>query len=117
MLKLRDGFSVIEALIAVAILSIAVIGLVTTIGTFSSTTVDRTVLNCLVDAASTALYKCQAGVDSNPNSTCGGSTISIAGTSGYCAPATGTCTTVTAVATASPQGKTVSLTTQICNFN
>ncbi|MCC6345617.1 MAG: type II secretion system protein [Nitrospirales bacterium] len=117
MLKLRGGFSVIEALIAVAILSIALVGLVTTIGKFSSSTVDRTVLNCLVDAASTALYKCQAGIDANPNTTCGSSTVSVTGVSGYCAPATGACTTVTAVATASPQGKTVSLTTQICNFN
>lgn len=55
----NKGFSLIEALIAIAIVAIAIGGLVMTQGTFAKQTVNRTLLNSLIDAAASALTYCQ----------------------------------------------------------
>lgn len=116
MLKLNDkGFSLIEALIAIAILAIAIGGLVVTQGTFSKQTVDRTLLNSLVDAASSALTYCQNVKDTPPSTFIYENnlivTVSLSGT---CNPSEDTCNNVSAEARA--RGKSFTLRTIVCNI-
>lgn len=112
----NKGFSLIETLIAIAILAIAIGGLVVTQGTFSRQTVDRTLLNSLIDAASNALTQCEA-VPSTPNNLTftyeGNLTVNVS-LSGTC-NAKNECSPVTATATA--KGKEVKLTTQVCVYD
>jgi prepilin-type N-terminal cleavage/methylation domain-containing protein len=117
MLKLNNkGFSLIEAMIAIAILAIAITGLVVTQGTFARQTVDRTLLNSLLDAASNALTQCEA-VRFTPNNltfTYENNLIVDVSLSGTCNPVN-TCSPVTA--TAAAKGKKVELTTQVCVYD
>lgn len=114
-IKSQKGFSLIEALIAVAIVSIALIGLAGMQGLFATQTVDRTVQNSLVDAASSALTHCQ-NVNTTPTSPYiyeQGLEVNVT-LSGSCNPATDSCNNV--IATASARGKSFSLTTLVCNI-
>lgn len=114
-IKSQKGFSLIEALIAVAIISIALIGLAGMQGTFATQTVDRTLQNSLVDAASSALSHCQ-NVNANPPASYtyeGGLVVNVT-LSGGCNPGLDSCNDVTA--TASARGKSFALTTRVCNF-
>ncbi len=115
-IKSQKGFSLIEALIAIAILAIAIGGLVVTQGTFAKQTVDRTLLNSLIDAASNALTQCSA-VPTTPNTlsfTYENNLIVNVSLSGTCNPVN-TCSPVTA--TAAAKGKEVKLTTQVCVYD
>lgn len=114
-IKSQKGFSLIEALIAIAIISIALLGLVATQGTFATQTVDRTLQNSLIDAASSALTHCQNVNTSPPASYTyeNGLVVNIA-LIGSCSVALNTCNSVTATATA--RDKSFAMTTQVCNF-
>lgn len=117
MFKLNNkGFSLIEALIAIAILFVAIGGLVFTQGTFARQTIDRTLLNSLLDAASNALTQCSA-IPTTPSTlsfTYEDSLVVNVSLSDQCNPAN-TCNTITA--TASAQGKSIKLTTQVCGYD
>ncbi len=109
----NKGFSFIEALIAIIVLTVAVLGLVSMQGTFATQSVDRTLQNALIDAASSALTHCQ-NVNTAPPGTYTYEGIAVTvSISGNCALALNTCSNVTATATAS--GRTFSMTTFVCN--
>lgn len=118
MMKMKDnkGFSLIEALIATAIVSIALIGLAGMQGIFATQTVDRTVQNSLVDAASSALTHCQ-NVSTTPGTlsfTYENNIVVSVALTGDCNPGLDSCNTVTA--TASARERSFPLTTRVCNF-
>ncbi len=114
-IKNNKGFSLIEALIAIAILSIAVLGLVAMQGIFATQTADRTLHNSLIDAASSALTHCQNVNTSPPSSyTYENNLVVNVSLTGGCSPVTDSCNNVTA--TASALGKSFALTTRVCNF-
>ena len=113
LLNNNKGFSLIEALIATVILTIAVLGIMALQGTFATQTVDRTLQNALIDAASSALSHCQNVGTSPPGTyTYEGIAVTVS-ISGNCALALNTCSNVTATATA--RGRTFSMTTFVCN--
>lgn len=116
-LKLKDnkGFSLIEVLFAVGIISIALLGLVGIQGIFATQTVDRTLQNSLIDAASSALIHCQ-NVNTQPPSayTYENNMVVNVSLNGSCSPAPDACNNVTA--TAAAKGRTFALTTFVCNF-
>ncbi len=117
LIKSNEGFSLIEALIAVAILAIGIVGLVTLMGVFAKDTVNRTLINSLLDAASSGLNQCMSVSSTTSPLTYiyeGNLTVTV-NLSGSCNPAVNNCNTVTATATA--QGKSVVLTTLVCNYN
>ncbi|MFO0751901.1 MAG: hypothetical protein U0411_01065 [Thermodesulfovibrionales bacterium] len=115
MLKLEEGFTVIEAMISVLLLTIALIGTISLQTTFGSSASDRTLHNCLMDVASSALSQCQAGVTPGSTGSCpeGGIAPSLS-FSGSCSPSVNTCNSITAAASA--RGKTFRLTSAVCNL-
>ncbi len=114
-IKNNKGFSLIEVLIATAILTIAILGFVSLQASFAKGTVDRTLLNSLIDAASSALTHCQNVNTSPPSSyTYENNLVVNVSLQGSCRPALDRCNDVTATASASD--KTFSLSTIVCNF-
>lgn len=110
------GFTLIEAVISLALLSIAIVGFIMMQSKFAMQTADRTLLNALGDAASSALTQCQT-ISSTPGVLNYAFNKNLAVTvalSGSCAASAGNCNVVTA--TASAGGKSTKLTTQVCNF-
>jgi prepilin-type N-terminal cleavage/methylation domain-containing protein len=116
MLKLNNkGFSLIEALIAIAILAIAITGLVAMQGKFAEQSADRVLLNSLIDAASSALTHCQNVQTTPPSSyTYENNLIVSVRLNGNCYPADNTCNEVTA--TASAKNKSFQIKTIVCNI-
>lgn len=111
----NKGFTLIESLIAIVILIIAVLGIAAMQGTFSTQTVDRTLQNSLIDAASSALTYCSNLRTTPPSSyTYEGGLVVNVSMSGRCDPALNVCNQVTA--TASARDRTFSLSTLVCNF-
>lgn len=116
-IKNNRGFTLIEALIAMVILTIGIVSVISMQATFARGTVDRTVLNALIDSAASALNRCQID-NATPASlsyTHEGRTINVSIT-GSCNPASDTCNAVSATATHST-GKTFTISTMVCNFN
>ncbi|TAN45124.1 MAG: prepilin-type N-terminal cleavage/methylation domain-containing protein [Nitrospirae bacterium] len=115
MFKLNEkGFTLLEAIMAVAILAIALVGLITTQAQFSTQTADRTAMNCIVDAAVSAAAECQSSITPT-NKSCaerGNATITITA-SNSCSPASGACNDVTI--TASGLNRSFVMTTRVCN--
>ncbi|MBF0327700.1 MAG: prepilin-type N-terminal cleavage/methylation domain-containing protein [Nitrospirae bacterium] len=115
MFKLKPkGFTLIESLMAVAIVAIAIIGLITTLARFSTQTADRAAMDCVINAAASAVTECQALITPS-NKTCAernNATITISA-SGSCSPSSGSCNDVTI--TASGVGKNFVMTTKVCN--
>ncbi len=115
-IKSQKGFSLIEALIAIAILAIAITGLISLQASFAKGTVDRTVINSLIDAASSALAQCQA--DKNTASTLSytyeDNLVVNVSLDKSCNVTIDECSKITA--TSSAKGKTFRLSTYVCNF-
>lgn len=108
------GFTLIEALMGMAILTITLLGSVAMMVYFGSETSDKTLKNCLVDTAVNALSQYRANVlpVSSPV-TC--DVFSVAVTlSQTTFPSANTCSNVTATAVA--KGKSVQLSTSVCNY-
>lgn len=106
------GFSLIEALVAVAItffIATSIAGMLTMFGFHSKRGIDMT---CLVNAAASGIEACRGGQTISAYS-CGGLNISIS-INGSCTPAVNQCNQVTA--TASYGGRQFSLTDFVCNF-
>lgn len=106
------GFSLIEALIAVAItffIATSIAGMLTMFGVHSKRGID---LTCLVNAAASGIEACRGGqVISTYN--CGGVNINLS-LVGSCTPANNQCSQVTV--TASGGGRQFSLTDFVCNY-
>lgn len=117
-LKIIDkskGFTLIEVLVSIVILIVGVLGVMTLMGKFSTSTLDRAFRNAIVDAAASAIDHCENTHTDPPTSyTYGGITVTIS-KSGSCNPAANTCNNVTVTATA--QGKSFSITSKVCNFD
>ncbi len=112
----NKGFSLIEALIAMVILTIGIVSVLSMQATFATGTVDRSVMHALIDSASSALTRCQID-NATPSSltyTHEGITTTVTLT-GSCNPAADSCNPVSA--TASAKGKTFTISTMVCNFN
>ncbi len=114
-IDLEDGFSLIEALVAIAILATAIAGLIGLQATFSKGSADRTVINSLIDAASSALIQCQAEDQKTSFSYIYEDNLDVTvSLNRNCDVPSDECAPVTA--TASAKGKTFKLTTNICKF-
>lgn len=108
----NKGFSLIEALIAIAItffIATSIAGMLTMFGVHSKRGIDMT---CLVNAAASAIEACRGGQTISTYN-CGGLNITVS-LSGSCTPAANQCNQVTA--TASYRGRQFSLTDFVCNF-
>lgn len=110
----KQGFTIIEAMVGLALLSITLLGVVAMMAYFGSHTSDRFLKNCLLDSAVNALdeYKSNA-LPVASSFTCRGMPGSVTLSTGTF-PVTDTCSDVTA--TVSAGGKTLSLQTKVCNF-
>lgn len=115
---MRDpaGFTLIEAMVSIAILSIFLLGVVAMQACFGTRTSERELRTCLLESASSALAQCRNGSTATSfaftcQKTSGTVTIDaspLAGTN------PGACQEVTA--TAAAQGKSASVTTSVCSF-
>ncbi|MGO9611758.1 MAG: prepilin-type N-terminal cleavage/methylation domain-containing protein [Dissulfurispiraceae bacterium] len=112
--KLKRGFTFLEVVIALAILSIALVGLASMQMLYGQQTYDRTRLNSIVDAVSAALSQCQAGITPTNPATYNGVTVSMSVSGGSCVPASNTCNAVSA--TASSGSESITATSYVCNF-
>jgi Tfp pilus assembly protein PilV len=113
----RDtGFSLIEAMIGITLLSISLLGVVGLMAYFGFQTSDKVLRNCLLDNASNALtqYRNDALPINNSNFTCGNNISGTVTMSTGTFPAAGNCNDVTATATAG--GRSLTLQTKACNF-
>ncbi len=93
----KSGFSLIEALVAVLISMIVVIGIATMLGFFPIYVRDRTELSCLVEAANSGINACRAGIVIN-SIECGSMNVNIT-IEGSCTPPKGECNEIRATAT------------------
>ncbi|HAR95438.1 MAG TPA: hypothetical protein DCR97_05680 [Deltaproteobacteria bacterium] len=110
------GFTLIEAMVSVAVLTIFLMGVVSMQAYFGTQTSDRELRTCLLENASSALAQRRNGSTSTSfNFTCktssGTVTISATALSGT---NPGACEKVTATATA--QNKSAAVTTSVCSF-
>jgi prepilin-type N-terminal cleavage/methylation domain-containing protein len=115
-LKSQKGFSLVEALIAIAILAIGVIGTLTLQSSFGKHSADRTIINYLIDASSSALTQCQADDETGTFLSYtfeNDFTVNVE-LDGSCKVPSDEC--IQRTATASARGKFFKLTTYICNF-
>jgi len=122
----RKGFTLIEAMLAITILTISLLGVVAMQAYLGSQTTDKAVLNCLLDTASNTLaqYRANADTITSPvlcdegriSVTVAGSAIpSTTASNIYPAyPAQSVCADVTI--TTSAKGKTFKLSSYVCNF-
>ena len=108
----NKGFSLVEALVAVIITFIVVLGIATMLGFFPNYVKDRTELSCLVEAASSGISACRAGIVIN-SVECGPYRINVT-VEGSCTPAKGTCGEITA--TAELGGRTFTLRDVVCGI-
>lgn len=116
--KSRGGFTIIEAMIAVVILAVGIVGVITMVGVFSKDTVDRTLYNSLLDAASSGLTLCGAVSSTTSPLTYtyeNNLVVTVTLSGGSCSPSANACNTITA--TANAKGKNVVLTTLVCNYS
>jgi len=113
MLKTCKGFSIIEIVVATFILFLVVIGASKLISSFGIFNKKRLTFSCLVNAASSVINACKAGVVVN-SVNCGGMSIKVSLT-GSCSPSPGTCSLVTAKASYGEHE--FSLSDSICNFD
>lgn len=117
----QDGLSLIEALVALMLLTISILSVMTMITAFPRSTTDDLVLTCLLQAASSGIEAKRANHSlGSLNVPCGGRnvSVSISGTPPSTAPQPGSgntaCATVTATATYG--SKTMTLRDLVCNF-
>jgi len=109
------GFSLIEAMLAISILTISLLGVVAMQVYFGTQTTDNATLNCLLDTATNALtqYRANAGTISSPV-LCDEGRISVTVSNPGSYPAQSTCQDVTI--TTSAKGRTFKLSSKVCNF-
>ena len=110
----KKGFTIIEALIALAILSISLLGVVAMMVYFATDTTDKNLKSCLLDRATSALSQYRANaLPVSTSFTCANrsGTMTMSQTT---FPGTNACNDVTATATAG--GKTIQLSTKVCNM-
>lgn len=106
------GFTMLEALIAIGIMSIALLGIIASQVYFGSQTADQSLKDCLVGAASTYLSQKTADVTADTTFTCEGG---LSGTLSATTTAASTrCNIITVTSTVS--GKSVTLSSKICSF-
>ncbi|MBC7475298.1 MAG: type II secretion system protein [Candidatus Sericytochromatia bacterium] len=60
--RIKSGFTIVEVLVSLVILSIVAISVMTMQSTFGRTTTSRVVINALNDIASDQMSKCQKGL-------------------------------------------------------
>jgi len=116
----QKGFTLIEAMIAAALLSISLLGVVAMMVYFGTQTTDRTLRDCLLDKATSALMQFRTNnLPISATFTCanktGTLTISPTTYPPDCNASPSTCC-VDAAATAMGGGKTVVMRTRVCNF-
>jgi Tfp pilus assembly protein PilV len=75
LLKIK-GFTLVEALIAILILSLIIIGVTNLITGSVGSTRDRIIMECLVNAANSAVEACRGGVNLR-NFQCGGINVEV----------------------------------------
>jgi prepilin-type N-terminal cleavage/methylation domain-containing protein len=110
----KRGFTLIEAMIALAILSISLLGVVAMMVYFGTDTSDKNLKSCLLDRATSALSQYRANALPVPTSfTCTNRTGTMT-MSHTTFPGPNLCNDVTA--TASAGGKTIQLSTKVCNM-
>ncbi|MCX7738182.1 MAG: hypothetical protein N2Z80_02035 [Hydrogenothermaceae bacterium] len=130
MLGNKNGFSLVEALIAISMAFFIVIGIakmLTVFGIYSKGNVEMT---CLVNAASSAIEACRGGTPIN-NYTCNNLNIQLSITTENCNPSTNQCNQIQKICdpstiptnqcnkiivTATYAGKSFSLEDRVCNF-
>ena len=108
------GFTLIEAMIAITILTFSLLGVIAMQSYFGTQTSDRGLKNCLLDCALNAItqYKANSLPITSPV-TCDIYSVTVSlDHSTY--PSANSCNDVTA--TASKSGKTFSIKTKVCNF-
>lgn len=106
------GFTMMEALIAIGIMSIALLGIIASQVYFGSQTSDQSIKDCLVGASSTYLSQKAAGLTADTTFTCEGG---LSGTlSATTTAASARCNIITVTSTVS--GKSVTLSTKLCSF-
>lgn len=115
-LKSQKGFSLVEALIAIAILAIGIIGTISLQSSFGKHASDRTLINSLIDAAANALTQCQTDQNTGTSLTYKFENNLIVDVTldGSCSIPADEC--VQRTATASAKGKAFKLSTYVCNF-
>lgn len=112
LLRKDKGFSLVEALVAIAIaffIVTGIAGMLTMFAVHSKRSID---LTCLVNAAASGIEACRGGVVIN-NYNCNGLNISLTIT-GNCNPTSNQCSQITVNATYG--GRTFSLKESVCNF-
>jgi Tfp pilus assembly protein PilV len=110
------GFSLIEAMIGITLLSISLLGVVGMMAYFGFQNSDKMLRNCLLDNASNALtqYRNQALPINNSNFACGNNVNGTVAMNFTVFPASNVCNDVTATATGG--GRSVMLQSKVCNF-
>jgi type II secretory pathway pseudopilin PulG len=107
------GFTLIEAMLGIAILSFALLGVVALMSYFGSQTSEKTLRGCLLDAASNGLMQYRANALPVATSfSCEGYTGTVSVTPSTF-PGPNTCNNVTSTATA--KGKSLEMTTMVCD--
>lgn len=108
------GFTLIEAMIAVTILTISLLGVVAMQVYFGTQTTDQSLKNCLVDSSMNALSQYKGNsLPITSSVTCDIYTITVS-LDQSTFPSSDNCSDVTA--TSSSMGKSFSIKTKVCNF-
>jgi Tfp pilus assembly protein PilV len=112
----HSGFTLIEALIGALLLSLSLLGVVGMMVYFGTDTADKTLRDCLLDNATNGLTQLRANltVSASRSITCGASSGTLTVSPNTFPATANTCSDVTATAAAG--GKTLQMTTRICNF-
>ncbi len=110
----EKGFTLLEALIGMALLTLTLMGTVAMMTYFGTQTSDQVLKRCLLDSASTALSQYRANsLPVSTTTTCRNITVNVS--LDYTTfPLLNFCNDVTA--TASANGKSTKLKTKVCNF-
>jgi prepilin-type N-terminal cleavage/methylation domain-containing protein len=110
-----NGFTLIEAMVSIALLTIFLMGVVAVQAYFGTQTNDREMRTCLLDQASNALLQSRNGITAPTSLVCKGQTGTITMTTAMLAePNPNSCMTVTAAASAG--GKSAKVTSCVCSF-
>lgn len=115
-MQLNKGSSLIESLIATAIIFFIAVGVMNMITMFGFNTKKRLAMECVVNAVSSEIEKCRSM--QNPDNTvyCGGYTINIT-TNGSCIPSNNSCNEISITGRINNINlQPFTLKTVVCNF-